>query len=109
MSEQQPLLALSGVSKRFGPPLSAWRRGLKQLGANVQAQQVHAVDQVSLNIDKKEVVGLVGESGCGKSTLARMAVGLIRPDAGTRSWRGQNMDEMSAQADRKSTRLNSSH
>ena len=98
MSEQQPLLALSGVSKRFGPPLSAWRRGLKQLGANVQAQQVHAVDQVSLNIGKKEVVGLVGESGCGKSTLARMAVGLIRPDAGTRSWRGQNMDEMSTQA-----------
>ena len=98
MSEQQPLLALTGVSKRFGPPLSAWRRGLNRLGANVQAQQVHAVDQVSLNIGKKEVVGLVGESGCGKSTLARMAVGLIRPDAGTRSWRGQNMDEMSDQA-----------
>lgn len=97
MSEQHPLLALAGVTKRFGEPLSPMQRGLNLLGANHQAQHVHAVDRVSLSVDKKEVVALVGESGCGKSTLARMAVGLIQPDAGTRSWLGQNMDTMSSQ------------
>ena len=97
MSEQHPLLALSRVTKRFGEPLSPLQRGLNRLGANYQLHRVHAVDQVSLKVDKKEVVALVGESGCGKSTLARLAVGLMQPDTGTRHWSGQNMDAMSSQ------------
>lgn len=38
---------------------------------------VKAVDGVSLNIHKGEVLGLVGESGCGKSTVGRLITGLI--------------------------------
>jgi peptide/nickel transport system ATP-binding protein len=49
---------------------------------------VHAVDRVSLRIEPREVVGLVGESGCGKSTLGRLAVGLLQPSAGSRWWKG---------------------
>ena len=97
MSKQHQLLALNGVTKRFGQPLSLLERGLNRLGANHQPRYVHAVDQVSLSVHKKEVVGLVGESGCGKSTLARVAVGLMQPDAGTRSWCGQSMDAMTSQ------------
>ncbi len=42
---------------------------------------VRAVDQLNLDINAGEVIGLVGESGSGKSTLAYGAVRLLRPPA----------------------------
>ncbi len=40
---------------------------------------VHAVDRVSLDIHKGEILGLVGESGCGKSTLGKALMRMIEP------------------------------
>ncbi|MFP4004594.1 MAG: ABC transporter ATP-binding protein [Alphaproteobacteria bacterium] len=48
-----------------------------------------AVDGVSLSVEKGRTFGLVGESGCGKSTLARLAVGLMRPSAGSIAFSGR--------------------
>jgi peptide/nickel transport system ATP-binding protein len=50
---------------------------------------VRALDDVTLAINKGEIVGLVGESGSGKSTLCRVLVGLTPPSAGTVSVGGQ--------------------
>ena len=52
-------------------------------------QRVHAVDDVSLNIGEREIVGLVGESGSGKSTLGKTLLGLHDKTSGTVSYRGE--------------------
>ncbi|RJP46424.1 MAG: ABC transporter ATP-binding protein [Anaerolineaceae bacterium] len=49
---------------------------------NRAVEQVHAVDGVSLQLRRGEVVAIVGESGCGKSTLALTLMGLEEPTDG---------------------------
>ena len=56
----EPLLRLRNVGVEYGRRTS----------------RVRAVDGVDLDVDRGEIVGLVGESGCGKSSLGRAAVGL---------------------------------
>jgi len=52
---------------------------------------VKAVDGVTLNVRRGEVLGLVGESGCGKSTLARTVMQLVPTTSGTVVLNGRNL------------------
>lgn len=56
-------------------------------------QRVHAVDQVSLAIDEKEIVGLVGESGSGKSTFGKTLLGLYPKTSGEVLFRGEPLPQ----------------
>ena len=51
---------------------------------------IHAVKDVSFQIRKGEIFGLVGESGCGKSTVARCIMNIYRPTAGAVLYNGIN-------------------
>ncbi len=49
---------------------------------------IRALDQVSFQIRRGEIFGLVGESGCGKSTIARCIMNLYKPYRGEIIYRG---------------------
>lgn len=54
-------------------------------------QYVHAVNGVSLELNDRETIGIVGESGCGKSTTGRCILQLIKPTSGDIIYQGKNI------------------
>ena len=65
------ILELKNISKSFGG--------------------VNALKNVSLNIEKGKVVGIVGENGAGKSTLMKIIVGALQPDSGEIFYKGKRV------------------
>ena len=50
---------------------------------NRQYENIYAVKDTSFQIDKGEIIGVLGENGAGKTTLIKMMVGLLHPSSGT--------------------------
>ncbi|MCR9201051.1 MAG: ATP-binding cassette domain-containing protein [Planctomycetaceae bacterium] len=81
-----PLLEVNNLTKHF--PI---RGGiLNRVVANVQA-----VNGVSLQIEKGETLGVIGESGCGKSTLGKTIIRLLDATAGTVRFDGVETTQLS--------------
>ena len=88
-----PLLTVSNVSRDFIKSLDLVAKLLNRLGQNYREEIVHAVDDVSFEVLKGEVVGIVGESGCGKSTLGKMVAGILPPSEGQIRFESANKSE----------------
>ncbi len=61
----------------------------KRFKPDGQSRMFRALNGVSLQIQKGEVIGLIGPNGAGKSTLLRMIAGIIPPDGGEIWTRGR--------------------
>ncbi|MEO1105848.1 MAG: ATP-binding cassette domain-containing protein, partial [Pseudomonadota bacterium] len=82
MSADAPILTVHNVTKRFGGKGDLLKRALSAVGLARPHPVVRAVEDVSFEVSRGEVLGIVGESGCGKSTLGRMIAGLLDPSEG---------------------------
>lgn len=65
---------------------------------------IKAVNDVSFDVKKEEVLGIVGESGCGKTTTGRSLIRLVEPTAGEVLYRGKEQIVNISELDRKSMR-----
>lgn len=70
------VLSIQGISKSFGG--------------------IHAVRDVSFDVQKGEILGLIGPNGSGKSTLFNCVLGQLRPDTGRVTVNGQSVSGMRA-------------
>ena len=75
----EPIVEIKNLSKTFGSGES----------------QVHALQNVNLQVEKGDIFGIIGLSGAGKSTLVRCINLLERPDCGEVLFHGKNLTTMS--------------
>jgi len=75
-------VVIDGVMKVFkkSRPWLQWRR--KEQEKDGKKREIRAVDDVSITIKRREIVGILGANGSGKSTLIRILSTLLIPDAG---------------------------
>ena len=73
---ESPVIELKNVSKTFG--------------------EVRSLADVNFQVNRREIVGLLGDNGAGKSTLIKLAMGFYKPDAGGEIYfRGKRVDDWS--------------
>jgi oligopeptide/dipeptide ABC transporter ATP-binding protein len=82
----EPILEVKNLHKYF--PM---RQGILDLLRRRKPEFIKAVDGVSFQLDKGEVLALVGESGCGKTTIARTLIGLEEATRGVILFKGQGV------------------
>jgi len=82
-----PLLKVTDLTKHFPS------KNNKIFG---KREFLHAVDNVSFELNVGETLGLVGESGCGKSTTGRLITKLIPSTSGSIEFEGREISKMKA-------------
>ena len=82
----EPLLRTERLTRHF------------RVGGLLSRQSLHAVDDVSFEIGRGEIVALVGESGSGKSTIARLLARVYKPSQGEIYFEGKSVSTLGSLA-----------
>ncbi len=85
----EPVLRLEKLQKYFE------EQSLKDRILGRESQPVKAVDEVTIDLEKNQSIGVIGESGCGKTTLLRTLMGLYTPTGGEMYYEGDPTSEFS--------------
>ena len=82
IDDTKDAVVIDGLTKIFKKPrpLLRWRK--KNTEQKEEKREVRAVDDVSITIKHREIVGILGSNGSGKSTLIRILSTLLIPDSG---------------------------
>lgn len=92
-SLEEPAIELKDVSVRYSfphePILSLKEYAIRSLRGRIEANELIALQDVSLAIRPGDRVGVIGPNGAGKSTLLRVIAAVRRPSAGTVTVRGR--------------------
>ena len=78
MDSTQPLLEMKGIQKSFG--------------------HVQVLRDISLEINRGEIVALIGDNGAGKSTLIKLITGVHTPSAGEIYFKGKSIGARDARS-----------
>jgi oligopeptide/dipeptide ABC transporter ATP-binding protein len=90
-ADAAPALRVQALRKYF-PVRNAWKRRIGWL---------KALDDVSFDVRRGEILGIVGESGCGKSTLGKTLMGILRASAGSVIFEGHELAGLKPHQSRK--------
>jgi len=90
--EQQAVITVDHVSMRFNMPKerldSVKEFFIKLLKKQLHFEEFMALSDVSVTINRGEVVGIIGLNGSGKSTLLKIISGILKPSEGNVSVKG---------------------
>lgn len=65
-------------------------------GINVYYGAIHALKDISIEVQRGEIVSIIGSNGAGKSTLLRTISGLLKPRTGTITYKDKEIQGMPA-------------
>lgn len=85
------VLRVENLTKHF--PVKA---GFFNALRNKENRSIKAVDNISFQVNEKEILGFVGESGCGKSTMSRSILRLIEPTSGSVYYKDTDVTKLNA-------------
>lgn len=90
--ESDVIVKVQNLTKHFTIKVGFFRTLLSK-----ETPMVHAADNVSFDIKKKEIFGLVGESGCGKTTTGKLLLRLYEPTSGKIFFKGTDITALNQQ------------
>lgn len=78
-NQKEEVIRLNGVTKIY---TSSFNQFKKKLSPSVNVNEITAVDNVNLVVEKGDIFGLLGANGSGKTTIIKMICSLIHPTKG---------------------------